>query len=80
MSTYDHYSVASQIAKNLRLEGKSDWASKLDDAIQFGSTGNEIFMALRWHLQQFKLQGEKTTVETEQLMEDLLGELTNQLK
>jgi hypothetical protein len=56
---------------------KSDWAEKLEEAIQFGSTGTEILMALRWHLQQFKLQGEKCAPATELLIEELLRKLNH---
>jgi hypothetical protein len=80
MRTYDYHSVAFEIAQNLRKQGQAEWAAKLEEAIQFGSTGTEILMALRWHLQQFKLQGEKCTPETEYLIEELLRELDKQLK
>jgi hypothetical protein len=41
MNGYDYYAVAFEIARILREEGKSDWAAKLENAIQFGATGTE---------------------------------------
>jgi len=80
MSAYDCYSVAYQIAQKFRELQKPDWAIKLEEAIQSGSTGTEILMALRWHVQQFTLQGEKCASEIELLIEELLRELERQLK
>jgi hypothetical protein len=80
MAAYDHYSVASQIAQNLRHEGNPAWAAKLEEAIQFGSTGTEIFMALRWELQQFLAQSHRCTLETQQLIEELVRELNRELE
>lgn len=77
---YDHYQVAREIIQNLRQENKYEWADKLEDAIDSGSTGNEIFMALRWHLQQLKSANVSCQVETASQIDDLINELSKALE
>jgi hypothetical protein len=50
MVTYDHYKEARELAEQLREEKIGSFADKIIGAIEEGSTGTEIFMALRWNI------------------------------
>ena len=50
--TMDYYAEAREIARCLERDGLVDDARALRNAIDSGSTGTEILMALRWHLQR----------------------------
>nr|WP_320049946.1 hypothetical protein [uncultured Desulfuromonas sp.] len=47
---FDHYKEARNLAGQLRKEAMSDFADKIISAMESGSTGTEIFMALRWEI------------------------------
>jgi hypothetical protein len=49
--TRDYHAEAREIARCLEDGGCSNDARSLIDAIETGSTGTEILMALRWNLQ-----------------------------
>ena len=44
----DPCSEARSLAVSLRGGGLGDWASKLEDIVDGGSTATEILMGLRW--------------------------------
>lgn len=48
----DFYKNIREFTGQLETAGFSAWASKLTDAIDAGSTGSEILMAVRWNLQE----------------------------
>lgn len=50
MSNFDYYAAASELISGLKADGYEADASKLQMAIEDGSTGTEILMALRFHL------------------------------
>lgn len=50
MAGYDHYKEADELIEELRKFGFDEAADGLREAIDGGSTGTEIFMALRWKL------------------------------
>jgi len=50
MSNFDYYAAAEELISRLDQEGHVGEAAKLRAAIEEGSTGTEIFMALRFHL------------------------------
>ena len=50
MNGYDHYMEAKSIADCLWEEGFGEQATMVRDAIDYGSTGTEIFMQLRFYL------------------------------
>ncbi|MFC1560466.1 hypothetical protein ACFL3W_00815 [Pseudomonadota bacterium] len=54
---YDHYQEAQGLITMLRDSQLNDQADSLQTAMDDGSTGNEIFMALRWNIE--KLISEK---------------------
>ena len=77
---YDHYKVAKAIASNLRQNGETTWANKIEDAIKSGSTGTEIHMALRWQLQQLRNADVECSSEAESLIDALLREIDKSLQ
>lgn len=76
---YDHYAVARSIAARLRSEGYEEWSKKLLAAIDDGSTGTEIFMALRWQLREFLKTKPTLSPATDPLIQELLAELDKAL-
>lgn len=50
MKNFDYYNEAKELSFLLEKEGKSEYANVLIDAIEQGSVGTEIFMALKYHL------------------------------
>ena len=60
----DYYAEAGEIARCLERDGLARDAQNLRDAISDGSTGTEILMALRWHLQRIDKARPATSPET----------------
>ncbi len=56
MSNFDYYAAAEELISRLEKEGHAVDAAKLRTAIEEGSTGTEIFMALRFHLTEIVKQ------------------------
>lgn len=52
MTGFDHYAEARELASLLRKENLDDFATSLIRAMEEGATGTEIFMALRWNIEQ----------------------------
>jgi hypothetical protein len=52
MTYFDHYKEAKNLAEALRKEKLDNYADKIILAMEEGSTGTEIFMALRWNVQK----------------------------
>lgn len=50
MAIFNHYEEARKLAEQLRVEKINSFADKIIKAIEDGSTGTEIFMALRWNI------------------------------
>ena len=50
MNTYDHYQETKAIIEMLQGTSLNDYAALLQGALDEGSTGTEIFMALRWNI------------------------------
>ncbi|MSP73584.1 MAG: hypothetical protein EXR76_15715 [Myxococcales bacterium] len=53
----DPYAEAADLIARLQAVGRQADAEVLQDAIDSGSTGTEIFMALRWHLEDLLKKG-----------------------
>jgi hypothetical protein len=77
---YDHYATARALADRLSVEGQSEWAEKLRNVMVEGATGTEIFMGLRWQLQQLKGCGVPLSDGTSRQVDDLLKELERALQ
>lgn len=45
----DLYNDGFELAEQLRKHTYVDWAERIEDAIESGSTATEILMGLRWH-------------------------------
>jgi hypothetical protein len=54
----DYYAESRRLADDLRAEGLGDCADALLDAIESGSTGTEILMAIKWNLDRLIAAGE----------------------
>lgn len=52
VDTYDHYKEAHELIQSLIDAGLNEHADALTRSMDEGSTGTEIFMALRWHLER----------------------------
>ena len=52
MANFDHYKEARELAEELRKEKLEHFANRITKAMEEGSTGTEIFMALRWNIEQ----------------------------
>ena len=52
MNNYDHYKEAQSIISMLQGTSLSIYSEKLKDSMEKGSTGTEIFMALRWNIER----------------------------
>ncbi len=50
MEIFDHYKVAEEIVNELREEKLNRFADDITLAMEGGSTGTEIFLALRWNI------------------------------
>ena len=51
MADYDHYEEAASIIRMLRQTSLNNYSDSLQNAMDEGATGTEIFMALRWNLE-----------------------------
>jgi hypothetical protein len=69
--TRDYYAEARDIARSLEQNGLTAEARALVDAIDAGSTGTEILMALRWRLQRIDESNPKTSLQTRHRIRDL---------
>ena len=67
----DYYAEARGIARMLEQDGLTSEARVLVDAIDTGSTGTGILMALRWHLQRIEESEPKTSPSTRNRLRDL---------
>lgn len=68
--------VAGELADLLRKRGKHGDAQRVIDAIETGSTGTEILMALRWHVSELIKAGELTPDE-EELAQRVVSEIND---
>lgn len=80
MINYDYYAVARDIAKKLSTENLSGWSSRICDAIESGSTGTEIFMALKWNIDKLLDEDLKCSVELKKQIVELRTKLSEALK
>lgn len=69
--TRDYYAEAREIARCLEQDGLTAEALAVVDAIESGSTGTEILMALQWHLQRIEGSNPATSLQTRRRIRDL---------
>lgn len=67
----DYYAEAMGIAQRLDDEGLADKARALREAIETGSTGTEILMALRWNLQRIDSENLGVGMSTRERIREL---------
>ena len=77
---YDHYAAARGLADRLAAEGQRAWAEKLVRVMAEGATGTEIFMGLRWRLQQLERRGDSLSDGAKERIGALLKELDAALR
>lgn len=75
----DYYAEAREVARCLQQDGFTAEASTLEEAIDSGSTGTEILMALRWHLQRIDQSNISASLQTRQRIRALVIAVDNAL-
>jgi hypothetical protein len=77
----DIYEKVKIIAKMLKESGYDEESIKLNDSINYGSTSNEILMAIRWNLSNFikftKKINKKIIGESELIIKEINNILNN---
>jgi len=79
MINFDYYGVAQELIFFLEQNGHVEYASNLRSAIEEGSTGTEIFMALRFHLSLI-IEKKILVTEMQRKAELLMDSLNDALK
>jgi hypothetical protein len=79
MGHYDYYGVAKELSKKLKDENLGDLSSGITNAMEAGSTGTEIFMALRWNVNKI-LASNECSKGTKEYAKRLYDELDKALK
>lgn len=67
----DLYNDAFELAEQVRDAGHPNWAVRLEDTIESGSTATEILMGLRWVISELLAAIPDLPPETRALAEDL---------
>jgi hypothetical protein len=80
MTSYDHYKVAENIARNLLRNGYDQWSRCIKEAIETGSTSTEILMALRWNLEKLLTREPELPQKIKNDVEKLLSKTNESLK
>lgn len=80
MNARNIYDVARELGRRLSQEGVSAWEERINDAIDFGSTGTEILMALRWNLLQLRQAAPPLSEATSRLLDELVDEVSDALR
>lgn len=72
---FDFFQHAREVAAGLRAEGHAEIAEQIIFSMEAGSTGTEILMALRWHVEGFlqkkPLLSARMADQTERLIRQL---------
>jgi hypothetical protein len=79
MSNFDYYTATYELAELLKKEKYFDEAALLLSDIENGSTGTEIIMMLRFHVDEM-IKKLSLKVEVKKISQTLLSELDNALK
>jgi hypothetical protein len=80
MMTFDVYAATRRLQNELASQGYSEWADRLGDAVDSGSTGSEILMAIRWTLLQIKNDLPDARPMDREIIEDLLSAIDSALR
>jgi hypothetical protein len=79
MSNFDHYAAAKELISLLERDGRTTDASNLRSAMEEGSTGTEIFMALRFYLSEMIQRGQ-LEANLQALASKIVAEMDDALK
>jgi hypothetical protein len=72
--------MAKEIAKEIGEAGDKAWQKRINDAIESGATGTEIFMALRWNFQEFLKENLDLSGQLKGKILTLISEINTSLK
>ena len=72
---FDYLQEAGTLIDILRKDGRADDVRDLQEAMEEGSTGTEIVLALRWHLEKLLKQRSGLTPLVQQRSRRLLEQL-----
>lgn len=76
---YDHYKEATKVVKLLNEDGLTDWANRLMESMEAGSTGTEIFMEMRYVLNELLKSKAKIGPKCSQIIHILISRIEEQL-
>lgn len=76
----DLYNDGLELAEQLRALTYVDWAERVENAIESGSTATEILMALRWHAGEVLAALPELPGGTQRLASDLVDSINEVLK
>ena len=77
----DIYEETKRLAGHLEARGVATWPQRLRDAIEAGSTGTEIIMAIRWNLREMLAASrEVLTTEDQACAHTIMREVDSLLK
>jgi hypothetical protein len=72
---FDLIGAARRCAARLWELGLADWSQKLTDAVDGASTGGELVMAVRWHLQELERSRIALPDDVRQLVREIIREV-----
>ena len=78
MARRDYYSEARQIASNMREDGYTDWADRIERSIAAGATSTEILMAIRFDMiellaSDIAMRDQSNIIDLIQALDELLA-------
>lgn len=77
MAKFDVIAATRDCAAYLHKLGLADWSSKLLNALDSASTGGELVMAVRWHLQQLESLDKELPDDVLQLSRRIVQEINS---
>ncbi len=69
---FDYVNEGRSIAKELFSLGLEDWQQRIEEVIDFGSTGTEILMGVRWNLSELIKSDTKLPPLIDQRLKDYI--------
>jgi hypothetical protein len=79
-ATFDVYEATYDLGRDLASNGHTEWAARLSDAIEAGSTGTEIFMAIRWVIQQLRDEVAELSLQQRAKAEEIVAYINDSLR
>ena len=79
MSNYDLYKELDFLKKYLTQDGEDELVKELNDVVSIGATGTEIFMHVRYLLQEFIKNNNTTNPFTDKKVKEIIAYLNGVL-